>query len=73
MSTATSADGTSIACGQSGTGPAVILIGGAFNDRSTTAALAAVLDPAATAYNFDRRGRGSSGDTAPYAVHKRRA
>lgn len=70
MSTVTSADGTSIAYDRSGAGPAVILIGGAFNDRSTTAALAAVLEPAATVYNFDRRGRGASGDTAPYAVQR---
>jgi pimeloyl-ACP methyl ester carboxylesterase len=63
-----SADGTTIAVDQTGSGPAVILIGGAFNDQSTTAGLAAALAPSFTVYNPDRRGRGGSGDTRPYAV-----
>jgi pimeloyl-ACP methyl ester carboxylesterase len=40
-----SADGTPIAYESTGDGPPVILIGGAFNDRTTVAALAAVLAP----------------------------
>jgi pimeloyl-ACP methyl ester carboxylesterase len=44
-----------------GTGRPVILIGGAFNDRSTVAALAATLAPHMTAVTYDRRGRGASG------------
>ncbi len=46
-----SADGTVIGFDRSGSGPAVILIGGAFNDRSTTKALAEVLSPAFTVYH----------------------
>src|ERR1700690_2362741 len=58
----TSADGTTIALEQRGEGPAVILVGGAFNDRSTVAGLAATLAPHARAFTYDRRGRGDSGD-----------
>jgi pimeloyl-ACP methyl ester carboxylesterase len=65
-----SADGTSIAVERAGEGPPVILIGGAFNDRSTVAGLAAVLAPEFTAVTYDRRGRGDSGDTPPYAVER---
>jgi predicted esterase len=61
METATSADGTSIAIETAGTGRPVVLIGGAFNDRSTVAALAATLAPHMTAVTYDRRGRGASG------------
>jgi hypothetical protein len=39
----TSADGTSIYFEQRGDGPPVILVGGAFNDRTTTVGLAEVL------------------------------
>jgi pimeloyl-ACP methyl ester carboxylesterase len=70
MNTVESADGTTIAFDRSGSGPAVVLLGGAFNDRSTTSALASVLAPSFTVYNPDRRGRGSSGDTEPYAVER---
>jgi pimeloyl-ACP methyl ester carboxylesterase len=45
-----------------GEGTPVILIGGAFNDRSTVAALAAALAPGFTAVTYDRRARGGSGD-----------
>jgi pimeloyl-ACP methyl ester carboxylesterase len=56
----TSADGTRIALERTGSGAPVILIGGAFNDRSTVAALAATLAPSFTAITYDRRGRGDS-------------
>lgn len=59
-----SADGTSIASQAIGDGPPVILIGGAFNDRSTVAGLAATLAPQLTAISYDRRGRGDSTDNA---------
>ncbi|GIF77958.1 alpha/beta fold hydrolase [Asanoa siamensis] len=70
MSTVTSADGTTIAYERSGTGPAVILVDGAMCYRASgpMRGLAAVLSPAFTVYAYDRRGRGASGDTAPYAV-----
>lgn len=64
LQTVTSADGTSIAFEQVGDGPTVILVGGAFNDRSTVAALAATLAPDFTAIAYDRRGRGASGDNS---------
>jgi len=56
----TSVDGTRIAVERTGSGAPVILIGGAFNDRSTVAALAATLAPDFTAITYDRRGRGDS-------------
>ena len=66
--TVQSADGTTIAYERTGTGPAVILIGGAFNDRHSPSVLAAALSPHFTVFSYDRRGRGDSGDTYPFAV-----
>ena len=68
--TVTSADGTTIAVERAGEGPPVILVGGAFNDRSTVAGLAAVLSADFTAVTYDRRGRGASGDSAAYAADR---
>jgi pimeloyl-ACP methyl ester carboxylesterase len=65
-----SRDGTSIAYQRQGAGPAVILVGGAFVDRSENAPLAAELADRFSVYNYDRRGRGDSGDTGPYAVER---
>ena len=68
-----SKDGTSLAFDQSGTGPAVILVGGAFQHRaidSGTAKLAALLAPHFTVLHYDRRGRGDSEDTLPYAIER---
>jgi pimeloyl-ACP methyl ester carboxylesterase len=65
-----SKDGTSIAYDRQGSGPAVILVGGAFVDRSENAPLATELAERFTVYNYDRRGRGDSGDTLPYAVER---
>ena len=70
MDSASSADGTMIAYERSGDGPPIILVGGAFNDRSTTRALATALASDFTAYSYDRRGRGDSGDSGPYAVQR---
>ncbi|MBM0280000.1 alpha/beta fold hydrolase, partial [Micromonospora tarensis] len=63
-----SVDGTPIAFERSGAGPAIILVGGAFSDRRTTGALATELAPDFTVFSYDRRGRGFSGDTAPYEI-----
>ncbi|MGW3794352.1 alpha/beta fold hydrolase, partial [Micromonospora arida] len=63
-----SVDGTPIAFERSGAGPAVVLVGGAFSDRNATRDLGAALAPDFTAFSYDRRGRGYSGDTAPYEV-----
>jgi pimeloyl-ACP methyl ester carboxylesterase len=65
-----SKDGTPIAYDQSGEGPALILVGAAFVTRLGEAALATALAPAFSVFAYDRRGRGDSGDTAPYAVER---
>jgi pimeloyl-ACP methyl ester carboxylesterase len=68
METVRSKDGTVLAYDRAGSGPPLILVGGALNDRQNTAELARLLAPYATVFNYDRRGRGDSGDTPPYAV-----
>lgn len=65
-----SSDGTRIAYARQGSGPAVILVGGALDDGSENAPLAASLARSFTVYNYARRGRGGSGDTLPYAVER---
>src|SRR4051794_883193 len=72
MSTLHSADGTVIAYETTGDGPPVILVDGALCHRSSGPArpLAAELAREFTVYTYDRRGRGESGDTAPYAVER---
>ena len=70
MERTTSADGTAIAFDRSGTGPAIVLVGGALGDRSVATPLAARLASRCMVIAFDRRGRGDSGDTAPYAVER---
>ncbi len=70
MHQVTSKDGTSIAFDQSGQGPALVLVAPAFGTRTDMAGLVAALAPDFTAFAYDRRGRGGSGDTAPYAVER---
>jgi pimeloyl-ACP methyl ester carboxylesterase len=68
-----SKDGTPIAFDQSGKGSAIILVGGAFQHRAIdprTTQLAKRLSERFTVLHYDRRGRGDSGDTAPYAVER---
>jgi pimeloyl-ACP methyl ester carboxylesterase len=67
-----SRDGTSIAFDQSGNGPALILVDGALCSRAfgPMGSLAALLAPHFTVFTYDRRGRGDSGDTQPYAVER---
>jgi pimeloyl-ACP methyl ester carboxylesterase len=67
-----SADGTVIVFDRSGAGPVVILVHGAFTVRThpILADVAAALTPWFTMINYDRRGRGDSGDTQPYAVER---
>jgi pimeloyl-ACP methyl ester carboxylesterase len=65
-----SADGTEIAFEQSGSGPAVVLVASALADRSDTTKLAALLADHFTVINYDRRGRGASGDADAYAVER---
>jgi alpha-beta hydrolase superfamily lysophospholipase len=64
-----SKDGTSIVFDRAGTGPALILVGGAFQHRA--------IDPRRThlaehftVFHYDRGGRGESTDTQPYAVDR---
>jgi pimeloyl-ACP methyl ester carboxylesterase len=68
--TATSRDGTRIAFERSGAGPVVVLVAAALSDRSGTKRLAKHLATRFTVINYDRRGRGKSTDTAPYAVER---
>jgi pimeloyl-ACP methyl ester carboxylesterase len=66
----TSKDGTTIAYDRLGDGPPVVLVCGGSVDRTSNAGLAAILASDFTVFNFDRRGRGDSGDTPPYAVER---
>ncbi|GGS57768.1 MULTISPECIES: alpha/beta fold hydrolase [Actinokineospora] len=74
MSTVTSKDGTAIAYEKVGQGPPVVLVDGAFVYRSDidpwTPQFAAKLGETHTVYTFERRGRGKSGDTQPYAIQR---
>jgi pimeloyl-ACP methyl ester carboxylesterase len=67
---ATSKDGTTIAFERSGEGPPVILVAGASAGRLGGQPLAKHLSSQFTVLNYDRRGRGDSGDTLPYAVER---
>ena len=66
----TSADGTPIAFERLGDGQPAIVVGGATCDRAMTRPLAEQLAQHFTVINYDRRGRGDSGDTAPYTVER---
>ncbi|MET7287485.1 alpha/beta hydrolase [Streptomyces sp. NPDC005573] len=66
----TSRDGTSLAYQVTGQGPAVVLVSGALSTGGTLAPLAELLADTCTVVVYDRRGRGASGDTAPYAVER---
>ncbi len=68
--TVTSKDGTSIAFERSGTGPAIVVVAAALADRDGAAKLAHHLAGKFTVINYDRRGRGKSSDTHPYAVER---
>jgi len=72
MATVTSKDGTTIGYSQQGTGPAVILVDGAMGYRSfgKDPELAALLAPHFSVTLYDRRGRGESSDTQPYALER---
>jgi pimeloyl-ACP methyl ester carboxylesterase len=67
---ALSADGTRIAFDVTGSGPAVVIVGGAFSTRLSHSELATQLADDFTVYVHDRRGRGDSGDTLPYSVDR---
>jgi len=67
-----SKDGTAIAFDRIGNGPPVILIDGAlcYRGMGQSGQLAVLLAQHFTVFTYDRRGRGGSGDTAPYAVER---
>lgn len=74
MSSVTAADGTTIDYDAYGFGPAVILIGGASQhraiDRRTTEIAKRLGGEGFTAVDYDRRGRGRSGDTPPWSLDR---
>jgi pimeloyl-ACP methyl ester carboxylesterase len=74
MSTVTSPDGTSIDYSRYGAGPAVVFIGGATAyraiDEGTTQTARGLADAGFMTIEYDRRGRGRSGDTQPWAVDR---
>ncbi|TCC54563.1 alpha/beta fold hydrolase [Kribbella pittospori] len=71
LETVVSRDGTPIVVEVYGdSGPAVVLVGGALNDRRTFIPLAKRLASGFTVATYDRRGRGDSGDVQPWAVER---
>lgn len=70
--TVRSKDGTPIAYDSAGDGPALILVGGAFSFRryKNWLQLVELLAPRFRVWNYDRRGRGDSGDAPAYAVER---
>jgi pimeloyl-ACP methyl ester carboxylesterase len=70
MDRVTSKDGTTIVYDRLGEGPAVVLVCGGSVDRQSNAGLAEQLAQHFTVYNYERRGRGESGDTPPYTIDR---
>lgn len=67
----TSADGTAIAVHRSGAGRPVVIVGGAFSTAAAASALAESLAARGLeGVAFDRRARGDSGDTRPFAPER---
>src|SRR5882762_3235563 len=72
MEKVNSKDGTLIAFDRSGEGPPIILVDGALCYRASgpMGPLAKLLAQHFTVFTYDRRGRGDSGNTSPYAVER---
>ena len=73
MKKARSRDGTRIAFDKTGAGPPIVIVDGAFVYRAIDqlpVMLAEMLAPRFTVAHYERRGRGDSGDTPPYAVER---
>jgi pimeloyl-ACP methyl ester carboxylesterase len=72
MNTVTSSDGTKIAYDRAGDGPNLILVDGAMTTRSSGSKpqIVNLLAAHFTTFSYDRRRRGDSGDTLPYAVDR---
>ncbi|TDD84509.1 alpha/beta hydrolase [Actinomadura darangshiensis] len=67
-----SKDGTRIGYSKTGSGPALVLVDGAFGHRAfgPNMDLPPLLADRFTVYTYDRRGRGESGDTQPFSVER---
>jgi pimeloyl-ACP methyl ester carboxylesterase len=63
-------DGTQIACWVSGAGPPLILVHGTAADHTRWPSVLPALEAQCSVYAIDRRGRGESGDTGPYAIER---
>jgi len=70
MQMITSADGTTLAFDQTGAGQPLVLVSGARCGRRADESIATALAERFTVLNYDRRGRGDSGETGPYAVER---
>jgi pimeloyl-ACP methyl ester carboxylesterase len=72
MGTIVSRDGTSIAFTQIGSGLPLIIVDGALCHRAfgPSGQIARLLSEQFTVITYDRRGRGESGNTKPYAVQR---
>src|SRR5215831_9298643 len=72
MNIVTSRDGTVIAYDQKGSGPMLIVVDGAMTTRTSSgkAELVDLMAPYFSVCTYDRRGRGDSGDTPPYAIDR---
>ena len=72
MTKTASKDGTQIAYDEVGSGPPLVLVDGAFcrRDFGPMATLAKLLADRYSVIYYDRRGRGESEDTKPYAVER---
>ena len=72
MARVPSRDGTRIAFTKGGNGPALVIVSGALSQRTLVGdtLLVRKLMDRLSVYTYDRRGRGESGDTEPYAVDR---
>jgi pimeloyl-ACP methyl ester carboxylesterase len=70
MEKVVSKDGTELVYDVAGSGPGLVLIAGAFTGRAFFAEYAEALAATFTVVNYDRRGRGDSGDAGDYAVER---
>lgn len=70
MKTIQSKDGTRIACWVAGQGSPLLFVHGTTADHTRWTALLPAFEEKYTTYSVDRRGRGESGDTNPYAIER---